>query len=125
MITQRGGHRQALPCPPRVMAVSFALQKYNADYDLSATQEADTLAFVSLLEEKLLPVLVRLPVETTWGTHTHTVAMPVTRTTPWSNAGGLHCTPTCQERQRMWQVAKSWGSGVKDQGAGSLVGLCS
>lgn len=38
----------------------FALQKYNADYDLSATQSADTLAFVSLLEEKLLPVLVRL-----------------------------------------------------------------
>lgn len=38
----------------------FAPQKYNADYDLSATQSADTLAFVSLLEEKLLPVLVRL-----------------------------------------------------------------
>lgn len=35
-----------------------ALQKYNADYDLSAAQGADTLAFVSLLEEKLLPVLV-------------------------------------------------------------------
>lgn len=39
---------------------AFAPQKYNADYDLSATQSADTLAFVSLLEEKLLPVLVRL-----------------------------------------------------------------
>ncbi|XP_031949682.1 metaxin-1 isoform X1 [Corvus moneduloides] len=33
-------------------------QKYNADYDLSATQSADALAFVSLLEEKLLPVLI-------------------------------------------------------------------
>ncbi|XP_067395288.1 metaxin-1 isoform X2 [Emydura macquarii macquarii] len=33
-------------------------QKYNADYDLSARQGADTLAFVSLLEEKLLPVLM-------------------------------------------------------------------
>ncbi|XP_053331486.1 metaxin-1 [Spea bombifrons] len=33
-------------------------QKYNADYDLSAKQGADTLAFVSLLEEKLLPALV-------------------------------------------------------------------
>ncbi|XP_063550528.1 metaxin-1-like isoform X3 [Gorilla gorilla gorilla] len=32
--------------------------KYNADYDLSARQGADTLAFMSLLEEKLLPVLV-------------------------------------------------------------------
>ncbi|XP_029435320.1 metaxin-1 [Rhinatrema bivittatum] len=33
-------------------------QKYNADYDLSARQGADTLAFVSLLEEKLLPALI-------------------------------------------------------------------
>uniref|UniRef100_A0A5F8A0I8 Mitochondrial outer membrane transport complex Sam37/metaxin N-terminal domain-containing protein n=1 Tax=Macaca mulatta TaxID=9544 RepID=A0A5F8A0I8_MACMU len=36
----------------------FPPQKYNADYDLSARQGADTLAFMSLLEEKLLPVLV-------------------------------------------------------------------
>lgn len=33
-------------------------QKFNADYDLSAREGADTLAFLSLLEEKLLPVLV-------------------------------------------------------------------
>ncbi|KAM8921131.1 metaxin-1 [Pelodytes ibericus] len=33
-------------------------QKYNADYDLSAKQGADTLAFISLLEEKLLPALI-------------------------------------------------------------------
>uniref|UniRef100_G1SD44 Metaxin-1 n=1 Tax=Oryctolagus cuniculus TaxID=9986 RepID=G1SD44_RABIT len=33
-------------------------EKYNADYDLSARQGADTLAFMSLLEEKLLPVLI-------------------------------------------------------------------
>ncbi|XP_066465044.1 metaxin-1 [Eleutherodactylus coqui] len=33
-------------------------QKYNADYDLSAKQAADTLAFISLLEEKLLPALI-------------------------------------------------------------------
>uniref|UniRef100_A0A8C8RL16 Metaxin n=1 Tax=Pelusios castaneus TaxID=367368 RepID=A0A8C8RL16_9SAUR len=38
--------------------VPFIRQKYNADYDLSARQGADTLAFVSLLEEKLLPVLI-------------------------------------------------------------------
>lgn len=37
---------------------TFFPQKYNADYDLSARQGADTLAFMSLLEEKLLPVLV-------------------------------------------------------------------
>lgn len=39
--------------------LSLVFQKYNADYDLSAKEGADTLAFVSLLEEKLLPALVR------------------------------------------------------------------
>ncbi|XP_054834989.1 metaxin-1 [Eublepharis macularius] len=38
-------------------------QKFNADYDLSARQGADTLAFVSLLQKKLLPVLIH----TFWG----------------------------------------------------------
>ncbi|XP_056449201.1 metaxin-1a [Gadus chalcogrammus] len=33
-------------------------QKYNADYDLSAREGADTLAFSSLLEERLLPALI-------------------------------------------------------------------
>ncbi|XP_051948585.1 metaxin-1b [Xyrauchen texanus] len=33
-------------------------QEYNADYDLSVKEGADALAFVSLLEEKLLPALV-------------------------------------------------------------------
>ncbi|XP_063172903.1 metaxin-1 isoform X2 [Candoia aspera] len=33
-------------------------QKFNADYDLSALQGADTLAFVSLVHRKLLPVLI-------------------------------------------------------------------
>ncbi|XP_041326797.1 metaxin-3 isoform X3 [Pyrgilauda ruficollis] len=33
-------------------------QKYNADYDLSAKQGADTLAYIALLEEKLLPALL-------------------------------------------------------------------
>lgn len=34
-------------------------QKYNADYDLSAKEGADSLAFISLMEEKLVPGLVR------------------------------------------------------------------
>lgn len=34
-------------------------QKYNADYDLSAKEGADSLAFISLMEEKLKPALVR------------------------------------------------------------------
>ncbi|KAJ7397757.1 Metaxin-1 [Pitangus sulphuratus] len=51
-----GGTRA--PLSGRIQHVVSPLQKYNADYDLSATQNADTLAFVSLLEEKLLPVLI-------------------------------------------------------------------
>ncbi|CAN8206796.1 unnamed protein product [Coccothraustes coccothraustes] len=43
---------------PQQIITHLRKQKYNADYDLSATQSADTLAFVSLLEEKLLPVLI-------------------------------------------------------------------
>lgn len=43
------------------LTVAFPPQKFNADYDLSARQGADTLAFMSLLEEKLLPVLVSAP----------------------------------------------------------------
>ncbi|XP_028911842.1 metaxin-1 isoform X2 [Ornithorhynchus anatinus] len=44
---------------PHGIITHLRRQKYNADYDLSARQGADTLAFVSLLEEKLLPVLRR------------------------------------------------------------------
>ncbi|XP_032484244.1 metaxin-3 isoform X2 [Phocoena sinus] len=33
-------------------------QKYNADYELSAKQGADTLAYIALLEEKLLPAVI-------------------------------------------------------------------
>ncbi|XP_028911844.1 metaxin-1 isoform X3 [Ornithorhynchus anatinus] len=43
---------------PHGIITHLRRQKYNADYDLSARQGADTLAFVSLLEEKLLPVLL-------------------------------------------------------------------
>lgn len=34
-------------------------QKFNADFDLSAKEGADSLAFISLMEEKLRPALVR------------------------------------------------------------------
>lgn len=39
--------------------LSYLFQKYNADYDLSAKEGADTLAFISLMEGKLMPALVR------------------------------------------------------------------
>ncbi|XP_062301789.1 metaxin-1b [Osmerus eperlanus] len=43
---------------PSSIIIHLRKQKYNADYDLSAKEGADTLAFVSLLEEKLLPALI-------------------------------------------------------------------
>ncbi|KAM6958848.1 metaxin-1b [Aplochiton taeniatus] len=43
---------------PGNIIIHLRKQKYNADYDLSAKEGADTLAFVSLLEEKLLPALI-------------------------------------------------------------------
>ncbi|KAJ8273619.1 hypothetical protein GJAV_G00103670 [Gymnothorax javanicus] len=43
---------------PSKIIIHLRKQKYNADYDLSAKEGADTLAFISLLEEKLLPALI-------------------------------------------------------------------
>lgn len=43
---------------PSDIIIHLRKQKYNADYDLSAREGADTLAFTSLLEEKLLPALI-------------------------------------------------------------------
>ncbi|XP_006009133.1 metaxin-1 [Latimeria chalumnae] len=43
---------------PHKIITYLRKQKYNADYDLSAMQGADTLAFVSLLEEQLLPAVI-------------------------------------------------------------------
>uniref|UniRef100_A0A8C6UL86 Metaxin n=1 Tax=Neogobius melanostomus TaxID=47308 RepID=A0A8C6UL86_9GOBI len=45
---------------PSDIIIHLRKQKYNADYDLSAKEGADSLAFISLLEEKLLPALVNL-----------------------------------------------------------------
>ncbi|XP_056122139.1 metaxin-1a [Rhinichthys klamathensis goyatoka] len=43
---------------PSQIIIQLRKQKYNADYDLSAKEGADTLAFTSLLEERLLPALI-------------------------------------------------------------------
>uniref|UniRef100_A0A4W4G6J0 Metaxin n=2 Tax=Electrophorus electricus TaxID=8005 RepID=A0A4W4G6J0_ELEEL len=43
---------------PSKIIIHLRKQKYNADYDLSAKEGADTLAFISLLEEKLVPALI-------------------------------------------------------------------
>lgn len=38
------------------------LQRFNADYELTARQGADTMAYIALVEEKLRPALVAPPV---------------------------------------------------------------
>ncbi|EHA98411.1 Metaxin-3 [Heterocephalus glaber] len=43
---------------PSVHSESLVVMKYNADYELSAKQGADTLAYIALLEEKLLPAVM-------------------------------------------------------------------
>ncbi|KAK5614039.1 metaxin 1 [Crenichthys baileyi] len=43
---------------PSDIIVHLRKRKYNADYDLSAKEGADSLAFISLLEEKLIPALI-------------------------------------------------------------------
>lgn len=43
---------------PSDIIIHLRKQKYNADYDLSAKEGADSLAFISLMEEKLLPALI-------------------------------------------------------------------
>ncbi|XP_061574579.1 metaxin-1-like [Cololabis saira] len=43
---------------PSDIIIHLRKQKYNADYDLSAKEGADSLAFISLLEEKLMPALI-------------------------------------------------------------------
>ncbi|XP_036988526.1 metaxin-1 isoform X2 [Artibeus jamaicensis] len=53
----RTSHGAVISVPHKIIT-HLRKEKYNADYDLSARQGADTLAFMSLLEEKLLPVLV-------------------------------------------------------------------
>uniref|UniRef100_A0A8C9AMB8 Metaxin-1 n=1 Tax=Prolemur simus TaxID=1328070 RepID=A0A8C9AMB8_PROSS len=50
-------HGEVISVPHKIIT-HLRKEKYNADYDLSARQGADTLAFMSLLEEKLLPVLI-------------------------------------------------------------------
>uniref|UniRef100_G1PMN6 Metaxin n=2 Tax=Myotis lucifugus TaxID=59463 RepID=G1PMN6_MYOLU len=53
----RTSHGEVISVPHKIIT-HLRKEKFNADYDLSARQGADTLAFVSLLEEKLLPVLI-------------------------------------------------------------------
>lgn len=43
---------------PSDIIIHLRKQKYNADYDLSAKEGADSLAFISLVEEKLMPALI-------------------------------------------------------------------
>ncbi|XP_040928298.1 metaxin-3 isoform X1 [Betta splendens] len=43
--------------PPHILSF-FRKQRFNADYELTARQGADTMAYIALLEEKLRPALL-------------------------------------------------------------------
>ncbi|XP_055359385.1 metaxin-1-like isoform X6 [Betta splendens] len=43
---------------PSISVDCLVVLKYNADFDLSAKEGADSLAFISLMEEKLMPALI-------------------------------------------------------------------
>ncbi|XP_029283522.1 metaxin-1a [Cottoperca gobio] len=55
-LTCNRAHHPVLRFQPN--AILSSLHKYNADYDLSAKEGADSLAFISLLEERLKPALI-------------------------------------------------------------------
>ncbi|XP_040923648.1 metaxin-1-like isoform X2 [Betta splendens] len=57
---------------PSDIIIHLRKQKYNADFDLSAKEGADSLAFISLMEEKLMPALVRKPTRLVRKTFPHT-----------------------------------------------------
>lgn len=41
-------------------------QRFNADYELSAREGADTMAYIALMDEKLRPALVASPSSAAW-----------------------------------------------------------
>lgn len=83
----------------------FIFQRFNADYELTARQGADTMAYIALLEEKLRPALVRIyptppgkhwsvrTVSNQWGllSHSYTLSGWMQKTTPiWHGHGLRH-----------------------------------
>ncbi|XP_053744152.1 metaxin-1-like [Synchiropus splendidus] len=53
----RTSQKEVLSRPADII-IHLRKQKYNADYDLSAKEGADSLALICLMEEKLLPALI-------------------------------------------------------------------
>ncbi|XP_077431220.1 metaxin-1a [Vanacampus margaritifer] len=53
----RTAHKEALWRPSDII-IHLRKQKYNADFDLSAKEAADGLAFVALVQQKLLPAVL-------------------------------------------------------------------
>uniref|UniRef100_A0A8C7RE00 Metaxin 1a n=1 Tax=Oncorhynchus mykiss TaxID=8022 RepID=A0A8C7RE00_ONCMY len=82
---------------PSDIIIHLRKQKYNADFDLSAKEEADTLAFISLLEEKRMPALVytrwidpKNYVEVTRRWHAKHAPFPLNFFLPGSMEEGIH-----------------------------------
>ncbi|XP_077454636.1 metaxin-1-like [Stigmatopora argus] len=53
----RTADKEAL-CRPSDIIIHLRKQKYNADFDLSADEAADSLAFVALVQQKLTPAAI-------------------------------------------------------------------
>ncbi|KAM9309233.1 metaxin-1a isoform 2-T2 [Pholidichthys leucotaenia] len=53
----RTNQKETLSRPSDII-IHLRKQKYNADFDLSAKEGADSLAFISLMEEKLVPAMI-------------------------------------------------------------------
>ncbi|CAB1422766.1 unnamed protein product [Pleuronectes platessa] len=53
----RTNQKESLSRPSEII-IHLRKQKFNADFDLSAKEGADSLAFISLMEEKLTPALI-------------------------------------------------------------------
>ncbi|XP_051921634.1 metaxin-1a [Hippocampus zosterae] len=53
----RTAHKEALWRPSDII-IHLRKQKYNADFDLSAKEAADSLAFIALIQQKLTPAVL-------------------------------------------------------------------
>uniref|UniRef100_A0A8C7R9T8 Metaxin 1a n=1 Tax=Oncorhynchus mykiss TaxID=8022 RepID=A0A8C7R9T8_ONCMY len=110
---------------PSDIIIHLRKQKYNADFDLSAKEEADTLAFISLLEEKRMPALVytrwidpKNYVEVTRRWHAKHAPFPLNFFLPGSMEEGIHAeTPLyCDAMECMNHLSQRLGSTSSSSG---------
>ncbi|XP_017327251.1 metaxin-1a isoform X1 [Ictalurus punctatus] len=97
---------------PSKIIIQLRKQKYNADYDLSAKEGADTLAFISLVEEKLMPALIyalwidpKNYAEVTRRWHAENISFPLN-----------FVLPSCMQSRQLERVRLMRGNGTLEAG---------